>query len=666
MAGTLAPVARQRVFTTLSVVAPGAKLTTYAAGTSTLLATYSDVDLTTANANPVVASAAGLFGPIYLSQGVSYKFVLTDSADVAIWSQDNIPATLGDGLNIDVTGTAGVSIAAGDGVYLTDGSGSLVAGRWYKWDADLAYGSNAAELGMAPVAIASGATGTIRRGGRVTGLSGLVAGSRYYLSATAGGLTLTQGKFRRFVGVADSTTSLVLDISPPFSAPPAPCNVLAFGAIADSDGLGGGTDNTAAFQAAVDAATLAGHADVEIPAGAYKIAGIVTMHEGINLNGVGGQGSDFTSGVTIYHTGASHCLVWDGNGVSTKGTGGGLRNILIVKGVGVSGGHAVRIVATSDNFRPGEMQLENVLIYGDTTGLWAKGIVIDGSACVTPGSRGVRSVQFSKVRVADCTTNNQYIHITAGVHISGNHVQVDTGHGTGTVGMTIDGFSENHGWSNLNINGALVLGATSGDLFHCTFNGVVTTFTQGNTTAVGAAILSCTSATNVSTAFRVLANTRPAFLGVRTTEMVDATGDGTVVTVLYDSETFDNGANFSTATGRFTAPITGDYHFHAVVTINDCGAGHVRFDASFLHRDAAASAVNLYQFALLNPSSDVAVAGNSVTGGNLAASGALTLRLVASEMVEVQVIVTGSTKTVDIFGAAATVMYTYFGGMLLP
>ncbi len=154
---------------------------------------------------------------------------------------------------------------------------------------------------------------------------------------------------------------------------------------------------------------------------------------------------------------------------------------------------------------------------------------------------------------------------------------------------------------------------------------------------------------------------------MRTTEAVDVTGDGTVYTVVFDSETFDTGTNFNPATGRFTAPFTGDYHFNAWVTINDTGAAHVRFDASFLHRDAAASAVNLYQFALLNPSSDAAAqAGNSVAGGNLAVSGALTLRLLASETVEVQIIVTGSTKTVDVFGAAATVQYTGFSGFLLP
>ncbi len=69
----------------------GGKLTTYAAGTSTLLATYSNSTLTTANANPVVLDSAGR-ATVYLS-AATYKFVLTTSADVAVWTLDNVAAT---------------------------------------------------------------------------------------------------------------------------------------------------------------------------------------------------------------------------------------------------------------------------------------------------------------------------------------------------------------------------------------------------------------------------------------------------------------------------------------------------------------------------------------------------------------------------------------------
>lgn len=92
-AGILTPYPRLRELSDLGVVLPGAKLHTYVAGTpATNLATYSNVGLTVPNLNPLIASAGGLFGPIFLTPGLSYKFVLTDASDATIWTQDDIRA----------------------------------------------------------------------------------------------------------------------------------------------------------------------------------------------------------------------------------------------------------------------------------------------------------------------------------------------------------------------------------------------------------------------------------------------------------------------------------------------------------------------------------------------------------------------------------------------
>lgn len=87
--GQLSPVPRQMAFSG-GVFAPGAKLYQYQAGTSSNLPTYSDGALTIANANPLVASASGLFGPIFMLFAQSYRFLLTTSAGVTIWDQDNV------------------------------------------------------------------------------------------------------------------------------------------------------------------------------------------------------------------------------------------------------------------------------------------------------------------------------------------------------------------------------------------------------------------------------------------------------------------------------------------------------------------------------------------------------------------------------------------------
>lgn len=195
------------------VLAAG-KLYTFAAGTSTPLDTYSDADLDPihANTNPVILDSAGR-AVVYLTSA-TYKFELKDSSDVTIWTQDNIAAVPLAQANVDIEGTAGEALSAGDCVILSDGSGGNVAGRWYLADADQTYLSSAAPtLGFALTDVASAAGGTFRISGRVTGLSSLTAGLTYYVSAIAGGLTSTPPTNVRTVGVADTTTSLIISFA---------------------------------------------------------------------------------------------------------------------------------------------------------------------------------------------------------------------------------------------------------------------------------------------------------------------------------------------------------------------------------------------------------------------------------------------------------------------
>jgi len=197
------------LFTDAGAVAAGYKLYTYAAGTTTAQATYSDSALAVANANPIVLDSAGR-AKIFLP-GQSFKFVLKTAADVTVWTIDNVAATPEFDVDLDITGTAGEALTAGECVALSDGTGGLTAGRWYLADADtVAISSGAERIGFVPADIASGASGSIRVGGRITGLAGLAAGSTYYISATAGAVTTTAPTNARKVGVADSATSIAV------------------------------------------------------------------------------------------------------------------------------------------------------------------------------------------------------------------------------------------------------------------------------------------------------------------------------------------------------------------------------------------------------------------------------------------------------------------------
>ena len=65
----------------------GGKLYSYAAGTSTPLATYTSATLTTPNENPTILDASGR-ASVWLDDGVGYKFVLTDALGNEMWSED--------------------------------------------------------------------------------------------------------------------------------------------------------------------------------------------------------------------------------------------------------------------------------------------------------------------------------------------------------------------------------------------------------------------------------------------------------------------------------------------------------------------------------------------------------------------------------------------------
>lgn len=221
----------------------GGRLSTYVAGTTTPATTYSDVALTVAHANPVVLDSAGR-ATVYLTPGSSYKFVLATSAGATVWTADSISAVPTSASSLDVDGVAGTTITAGQVVYLSDGSGSTTAGRWYLADADNTFSSSLAPaLGMALANLTAGNTGSIRLGGLVSeNLSGLSAGALYYVSATAGALTATAPANARLVGAAQTTTSLVL------TPPPAYINAssLTSGTVPTAR-LGSGTANSTAY-----------------------------------------------------------------------------------------------------------------------------------------------------------------------------------------------------------------------------------------------------------------------------------------------------------------------------------------------------------------------------------------------------------------------------------
>jgi len=98
----------------------GGKLYTYVAGTSTPAPTYTSVSGATANPNPIILNSAGRPpSQVWLDNNSTYKFVLTTSTDILLWTMDNIPS-IGSFATATIAELPSVPAAVNDLAYVTD------------------------------------------------------------------------------------------------------------------------------------------------------------------------------------------------------------------------------------------------------------------------------------------------------------------------------------------------------------------------------------------------------------------------------------------------------------------------------------------------------------------------------------------------------------------
>lgn len=114
---TLTPSAKQQFFDANGNPLAGGKLYTYAAGTTIPLATYTDSSGNTPNANPIILDSRGEAN-IWLGAFL-YKFKLTTSTDVEVWTVDNIETASTDVLS-QLAASGGASLVG----FIQSGSGA--------------------------------------------------------------------------------------------------------------------------------------------------------------------------------------------------------------------------------------------------------------------------------------------------------------------------------------------------------------------------------------------------------------------------------------------------------------------------------------------------------------------------------------------------------------
>lgn len=130
MTALLPPFPKFRASDSTGAPLAGGLLYTYAAGTTTPLATYTDSTGGTANTNPVVLDSSGQAN-VWLTAGTAYKFVLEDSVGVVQWTVDQITGgiqgTAGTPGSVwrDGTGVPSNSVGVDGDYYLNDSNGDV-------------------------------------------------------------------------------------------------------------------------------------------------------------------------------------------------------------------------------------------------------------------------------------------------------------------------------------------------------------------------------------------------------------------------------------------------------------------------------------------------------------------------------------------------------------
>jgi hypothetical protein len=145
------------------------------------------------------------------------------------------------------------------------------------------------------------------------------------------------------------------------------------------------------------------------------------------------------------------------------------------------------------------------------------------------------------------------------------------------------------------------------------------------------------------------------FSAFKSSSTNDVTGNGAQPTIVFDTELSDAGGNYDAGTGVFTAPRTGLYTFATKVTLTNVTALHTKIEVLLV---TTGSTYVLYQGSL--------AAGRDSGNAWARSFSEPAVLMAAGNTARVQIKVSGAVSDdVDLFGNAASAIYTSFSGRAL-
>lgn len=153
-----------------------------------------------------------------------------------------------------------------------------------------------------------------------------------------------------------------------------------------------------------------------------------------------------------------------------------------------------------------------------------------------------------------------------------------------------------------------------------------------------------------STAGEVTFPNTTAFLAILSATAADQTGDGTVVSLICDTEIYDQNADY--AAGILTAPVTGRYKLGTMVTLLDVAAGHTASNFTVFTTNRG------YIFKTGNVGAMMNVGENKIT-----LTGTVMADMDAGDQAFIQLAVNNAAKVVDFEGHASNALSAFYGNL---
>ncbi len=204
------------------------------------------------------------------------------------------------------------------------------------------------------------------------------------------------------------------------------------------------------------------------------------------------------------------------------------------------------------------------ITHGSANELSLSDVTIDTSANPCIAGAGAGNLLLGSVTYLDNST-------LAGTLTISRATKLDAGEVEGTDATFTGNFTQTGGTTDIGTDAAA-------NNINIGTGAAAKTITIGNTTGASAVNIdtgtgdfTLDSATgNIITALdtgEITKPLQPAFLAYVSSTINNVTGTGTAYTVIFDTEVFDQNADYNTASGVFTAPVTGRYFLQSLVCI---------------------------------------------------------------------------------------------------